>query len=201
MVKNFFLLSLLIISNYAFSQEAEKFRVGLDLGWTLPTAGGGGILFAIEPKYNITENINIGIRMSSAAMVKDVKFKDSNENIDGKIAANSTYLATLDYYFYKGKNFVPFVGLGAGYVRLANIRFDLASDVELSENDEIKLNGKFAGLIRGGFEWGKFRFGADLNLIPKSKLKDGLMSENAEISNSYFSFNLGFFIGGGKWGK
>lgn len=199
-MKRIFFLLFLIISINSFSQEVDKFRVGLDLGWTLPTAGGGGISFAIEPKYNIKENLNIGLRMSSAAMVKDVQFKDSNENADGKLAANSTYLATLDYYFYKGKNFVPYVGFGAGYARLANIRFDLASDVEL-ENEEIKLNGKLAGLIRGGFEWGKFRFGADFNLIPKSKLKDGLLNENAEISNSYFNFNLGFYIGGGKWGK
>jgi opacity protein-like surface antigen len=199
-MKNYFYLLTLLVTVNSFSQEIDKFRVGLDLGWTLPTAGGGGILFAIEPKYNIKENLNIGLRMSSAAMVKDVQFKDSNENADGKLAANNTYLATLDYYFYKGKNFVPYIGFGAGYTKLANIRFDLASDVEL-ENEEIKLNGKFAGLIRGGFEWGKFRFGADLNLIPKSNLKDGLIDENAEISNSYFSFNLGFFIGGGKWGK
>lgn len=199
MKKILFLLSV-FYSISTLSQEIDKFRVGLDLGWTLPTAGGGGFLFAIEPKYNIKENLNIGLRMSSAAMVKDVEFKNTNENADGKLAANSTYLATLDYYFYKGKNFVPYVGFGAGYARLANIRFDLASDVEL-ENEEIKLNGKFAGLIRGGFEWGKFRFGADFNLIPKSKLKNGQINEDAEISNSYFSFNLGFFIGGGKWGK
>lgn len=199
-MKRFFLLLIFLLTINSFSQEIDKFRVGIDLGWTLPTAGGGGFLFTIEPKYNIKENLNIGLRMSSATMVKDVEFKNTNENADGKLAANSTYLATLDYYFYKGKNFVPYLGFGAGYAKLANIRFDMVSDVKL-ENEEIKLNGKFAGLLRGGFEWGKFRFGADFNLIPKSKLKDGILSEDAEISNSYFSFNLGFFIGGGRWKK
>jgi len=51
-----------------YSQKKDGFRVGLDLG-VVPTNGGGGILFSLEPKYNIQDNMNIGLRMGVAAIV------------------------------------------------------------------------------------------------------------------------------------
>jgi outer membrane protein X len=44
----------------AFGGYAQKgsFRVGLDLGYTIPS-NGGGVLFSIEPKYN-KDNMNGG---------------------------------------------------------------------------------------------------------------------------------------------
>jgi len=50
------------------SQEKEKFRMGLDLGYAFASEGGGA-LFNIEPKYNITDNSNVGIRIGAAARV------------------------------------------------------------------------------------------------------------------------------------
>lgn len=39
------------------AQEQGKFRVGLEAGYTMPS-GGGGVLFAVEPKTNIADNMN-----------------------------------------------------------------------------------------------------------------------------------------------
>ena len=82
------------------------------------------------------------------------------------------------------------MGAGVGYSTLANIGFD-----ELGP-DEVEVDGKFGGLIRAGFEWGKFRVATSYNLIGKSDLGDGV-----EVKNSYFGISLGFYIGGGKWKK
>jgi hypothetical protein len=57
------------------------------------------------------------------------------------------------------------------------------------------------GLLRGGFEWGKFRMGLEYNLVPKSTLQDTSGNNRGTISNSYLGIHLGFFVGGGKWGK
>ena len=106
-------------------------------------------------------------------------------------------MATFDYHFNKsGSSFVPFVGGGLGYVSVANIGFD--SDT-VGTNDDLEADGKLGGMIRAGFEWGKFRLGLDYNLIPKSDLEDIDGNEIGTSKNSYLGISLGFFVGGGKW--
>lgn len=59
------ILAVIAILTFAngYSQQEEKFRVGLDLGYAVPINGGGGMVFSIEPKYNIKDNMNIGLRI------------------------------------------------------------------------------------------------------------------------------------------
>jgi type IV secretory pathway VirB10-like protein len=45
------------------------FRVGFDFGIAVPR-GGAGILTAIEPRYNIADNMNVGLRIGSAILQK-----------------------------------------------------------------------------------------------------------------------------------
>jgi hypothetical protein len=179
-----------------YSQEEGKFRVGLDLGYAAPTNGGGGIMFSIEPKYNIKDNMNVGLRIGGAGMAREVE--SDGITISGNLSANGSYVATYDYYFSReGKTFVPYLGAGAGYYELANLEFDNVS----SGSYQVDGNGKMGGLLRGGFEWSKFRMGLECNLVPKSTLKNTNGANVGSISNSYFGFHLGFYVGGGKWGK
>lgn len=190
-MKKFFFafLFMLAVVQVSQAQEQGKFRVGLDLGYTMPD-GGGGVLLAIEPKYNIADNMNIGLRFESAAMAKNVS--SDILTMESSIAASGTYSGTFDYYFNSGSSsFAPFLGGGVGYSSLANISFDL----EGFDEGEAELDGKFGGMIRAGFEAGKFRLAAAYNLIGKSEIGD------AEIKNSYLGISLGFYFGGGKWKK
>ena len=183
---------------YGYSQKEGGFRVGLDLGYTIPSNGGGGVLFSIEPKYNIKDNMNVGLRIGAAAMVRDIK-TDENENTSAKISANGSYVGTYDYYFNaSGKSFVAYLGAGAGYYSIANVEIN---DGNNNEDVALDANGKMGGLLRGGFEWGKFRMGLEYNLVPKSTLQDINGANKGTISNSYLGIHLGFFVGGGKWGK
>lgn len=182
-----------------YSQEEGKFRVGLDLGYTVPSNGGGGILFSLEPKYNLKDNMNVGLRIGAAAMVRDIK--TDGETTSAKISANGSYVGTYDYYFNNsGSSFVPYIGGGVGYYSIANVEFDNLDD-DSSETASLDASGKMGGLIRGGFEWGKFRMGIEYNLVPKSELQDTSGSKISDISNSYLGIHLGFYVGGGKWGK
>ncbi|MFD2100664.1 hypothetical protein [Flagellimonas iocasae] len=170
------------------AQEQNKFRVGLDFGYVMPD-GGGGILLAIEPKYNIADNMNVGLRFESAAMAKNVT--DSGVTIEADLAASASYLGTFDYYFHNGSSsFSPFAGAGVGYSTLANLSFS-----DFGDDAEAEVDGKFGGLIRAGFELGKFRVAASYNLIGKTEI------EGAEVKNSYLGISLGFYLGGGKWKK
>jgi len=179
-------IALIAINQWTHGQEQNKFRVGLDLGYAIPD-GGGGVLVALEPKYNIADNMSIGLRFETAAMAKNVS--SDGVSLESELASSTSYFGTFDYYFHNGSSsFAPFVGTGVGYSSLANI--ELSVD---GFNDEAEVDSKFGGLLRAGFELGKFRVAASYNLIGKSNI------EETEIKNSYFGISLGFFVGGGKW--
>lgn len=178
------------------AQNEGGFRVGLDLG-VVPTNGGGGVLLSLEPKYNIKDNMNVGLRIGVAAIVRDIN--DSGATTSAKVAANGSYVATYDYYFNgAGKSFVPYIGAGAGYYSIANVEVD---DTDNNNDFTVDATGKMGGLVRGGFEWGKFRMGLEYNLVPESTLQDINGNNQGTVANSYVGIHLGFYVGGGKWGK
>lgn len=188
------IIALLSLSGYA--QKEGGFRVGLDLG-IVPANSGGGVLLSLEPKYNIKDNMNLGLRIGVAAIVRDIN--DMGTNSSAKVSANGSYVATYDYYFNaSGKTFVPYIGGGAGYYSIANVEFD---DTDNNNDVNVEATGKLGGLLRGGFEWGKFRMGLEYNLVPESTLQDINGNNQGTVANSYLGIHLGFYVGGGKWGK
>ena len=155
-------------------QEKEKFRIGIDIGYVFEKDGGA--LFSIEPKYNITDNSNIGIRIGTAAA----------SEFDIEVDANFNILATYDYYFnIDNSSFSPFLGAGLGMYILGDIGGSIYS---------VNLGEQFGGMIRGGLELGKLRLALEYNIIPKTNLDIG-----KSIKNSYFGASIGFYVGGGKW--
>lgn len=187
--------ALLVFAN-SYSQKDGGFRVGLDLGF-VPSSGGAGLLVSIEPKYNLKDNMNVGLRIGSAGMVRDVN--TSGTSSSAKVAINSSYVGTYDYYFNEsGKTFVPYIGGGLGLYTVGNVEFD---DVSNSSSITFDATNKLGGLVRGGFEWGKFRMGLEYNLVPESTLQDMNGNNRGTVSNTYVGIHLGFYIGGGKWGK
>lgn len=184
-----FLLTLAAVQ-VSEAQEQGKFRVGLEVGYTVPD-GGGGIFLAIEPKYNIADNMNVGLRFESAAMAKNFG------SFETSLSSSVSYSGTFDYYLSLGSSSVaPFIGAGVGCHQPGTIGFDNDSyDEELLEAD-ILVDGKFGSLIRAGFEAGKFRLAATYNLVGKSELLEAV-----EVKNSYLGISLGFYLGGGKWKK
>lgn len=184
------IIALMSMSQLTFGQEQGKFRAGLDFGYAMPD-GGGGVLMSLEPKYNVADNMNIGFRIESAAMAKNISA--DGVSLEATLAASISYSGTFDYYFNSGSSsFAPFMGAGLGYNALANVGLDIEG---FDSSDEVEVDGKFGGLIRAGFEAGKFRISATYNLVGKTEVED------SEIKNSYFGISLGFYVGGGKWKK
>ncbi|HSN48419.1 MAG TPA: outer membrane beta-barrel protein [Flavobacterium sp.] len=198
-MKKIILLALLTLAvANGYSQEKGKFRVGLDIGY-VPTGGGGGGLLSIEPKYNIQDNMNVGLRLGGAGIAKDIQ--NNSTSTSAEVAANGSLVGTYDYYFHKsgsGSSFAPYVGAGVGYYSLANVKVD-----DTSNSTEISpaVSGVLGGLIRGGFEWSGFRMGLEYNLIPDSDLENLNGDKVGTAENAYFGIHIGFFVGGGKWGK
>ncbi len=155
----------------------KKFKVDVSLGYASPQESGpgtkAGLLFAIEPKYAVMNDLSVGIRMEAAVMANV-----SKDGSSGNAKANYSYLATGDYYF-SDKRFRPFLGAGAGIYTFASV--DLSSDVSASS---IPVSSKFGFMTRAGFEYGHLRIGAEYNFVGDKM--------------GYLGLKIGAVIGGGR---
>ncbi len=193
-MKKFFLFAAVItaITQFSHAQEQNKFRIGLDIGYAM-SDDGDGILVALEPKYNITNNMNVGFRIENTIFVKEVNLTD--EVIKTDIIGGLSFMGTFDYYLTKNDTkFSPFMGIGIGYTALTDVRFEFVGDETIPDT---QVNGKIGGLIRTGIELGKLRLAVTYNLIGKSEFEDE--GDKLEVKNSYIGISLGFYVGGGKW--
>ncbi len=210
-MKNIFLLLSITLFNmsYSYAQEKGKFRFGIDIGYaSLNEADdGGGFVYYFEPKYNITKNMNVGIRCGGAFLAKATE--NRNNELNGRlsfidIGINSSILGTFDYYFNKGNSsFAPFIGAGAGVGFVSNTEIDFEifdlDEEDNNTNEEIEGEFVFGGMIRAGFEWSKFRLSLDYNITPDTALENLDGKRVGTSKNSYLGITLGFYLGGGKW--
>lgn len=192
------LIALLVVQT-AFSQQAGRFRYQMDFGFAAPKNGGIGALVHVEPQVLVMDNLALGLRMGVTGMAKDVTYFEIPDDYEGELAANLSVSGTANYYFKLNKgNLAPFVGAGFGYYALSNI------DVEGNGFDDAKnleANFAWAPMVRMGVELNKFRIGAEYNFVPSSNLQNVSGEVIGEATNSYFAFTLGFFVGGGRWGR
>ncbi len=198
-------LTLILISSYiTHAQNENKFKIVLEAGIALSSSSDSGILIGIEPKYDISSNSTIGLRLAGAIISgRYVKFE--NESIfvldDGILPSYETYsiAATFDKYFNKNKGkFIPFIGGGIGFYKLSNQDDITTIDDPIMSFSNIEIKGKVGFLIRSGFEFKKLRLDIEYNIIPKSDLKIQEGETIGTVNDSYFGISLGIILGGGK---
>lgn len=198
------LITILVITlaiQNAYSQEAGRFRFQMDLGAAAPKDGGLGALVNFEPQILVMDNLAIGLRLGVAGLAKDITYYQIPDDYDGELAANASLSGTANYYFNYGKGKVaPYIGAGFGYYALSNIDVD-GSDFDDDEVGDLKANFAWAPMLRAGVELGKFRIGAEYNFVPNSDLQNVSGEVIGQAINEYFGFTLGFFVGGGRWGR
>lgn len=174
--------------------------MGMDLGAAIPKGGGIGALVNLEPKVNLKDNMNVGIRFGIAGLAKDVTYYDFTEDYEGEISANISISGTFDYYFNQGgTQLAPYIGAGFGYYTLSSVQIN-NGDFDVPDNfGDLEADFKWAPMVRAGVELGKFRMGAEYNFVPKSNLQNASGEVIGEAINQYFGFTLGFYVGGGRW--
>jgi len=169
--------------SYSQAQNYKPIKVDLGIGYAIPTSGGGGtkggVAFAVEPHYRLSDALAVGLRFEGAALARVSDL--NNEDADAKVSILSSYSATGDYYF-TDKGFRPFAGAGLGFFRSASITLD---EETVQAGGPAKLPGatNFGFFPRVGFEAGHFRVSGEYNII-----KDG----------GYVAFKIGAFFGGGR---
>ena len=189
MKKAFTLACLLATTMFANAQDREfkPFKVDLSTGYAVPAGSGSkaGIILALEPKYAVTDQIAVGLRLEAAIVARAME-----DGMSAEVKAIGSYALTGDYYFSTNKSRL-FAGLGAGLYQFAAATVTEADQNTTLDESRIAAYNKFGVVPRVGAELGHFRVGLEYNLVPKMR----------EIKNNYFSVKLGVLIGGGKYNK
>lgn len=201
MKKLFGIALLVVLMQTAYAQRAGGFRFQMDLGTAIPKNGGIGGLLNLEPQILVRDNLAVGLRFGFAGLAKNVTYYNLSNDFDGEISANASVAGTVNYYLNNGNSRVaPYIGAGFGYFALSNLNIESTS-IDPDNVGNLEADFAWAPMIRAGFELGKFRLGAEYNFIPNSSLQNLNGAVIGEAINEYFGFTLGFFVGGGKWGK
>lgn len=190
-------LCLVLIGTLAVNaQEFKKFRVGTGLGYAKPggKGAGGGILWALEPGYRVSDQILANLRIEGAAVVRGT-VEDTGADFD--VAAIGSYTLNGQYYF-SNNGFRPFVGVGFGLYNLAAVTVESSSTGGGASG--AASESKFGFYPRLGFDAGHFTLNIDYNLIPNTEatVTSGTGNTTMEFKNSYIGIRLGGYFGGGR---
>jgi hypothetical protein len=201
MKKLFTIIAVLLAVQTAFSQEADRFRFQMDLGAAAPKGGGIGALVNLEPQILVRRNLALGLRMGVAGLAKDIVYYEIPDDYTGELGANASISGTANYYFNYGKGkAAPYIGGGFGYYTMSNVNIE-STDIDSDDLGDLRANFAWAPMLRAGVELGKFRIGAEYNFVPKSDLQNINGEVIGQATNEYFGFTIGYFVGGGKWGR
>lgn len=170
----------------ANAQEFKKFRLATGLGYAMAGGEGasGGVLYAIEPGYRVSDALCVSLRMEGAVVVRGLS--ESIDSYNASAAGIGSYTVNGIYYLSNEK-FRPYVGAGVGLFSLASVAVTANAAGAAAES-------KIGFYPRVGFDLGHFNINIDYNLIGATDLGDGL-----ETKNSYLGIRIGgFFFGGRK---
>jgi len=186
-MKNSIFISLLavtlFVSAQVHAQEFKPFRVDAGLGYAIPFTKGfdAGLMFYLEPKYEIAPQIAVGLRWEPALFgggINDVEGASVN------LKMSSSYMLTGDYYLNNNK-FRPFAGLGLGAYSMGGVSVKTGDELG-NLNQSIDGSTNFAALLRAGFDVSHFRFTLSYEHVFASE------------TFNYLALSVGFYIGGGK---
>lgn len=163
----------------AQSTTYKAFKVDVDLGYAIPSAGTGtkaGATFTIEPHYRLSDDFAIGLRIEGAGL----GYETDGAGSKIKVSLLTSYCASGDYYLMKG-GFRPFVGAGAGFFTQSAVVGNTDSGGSVTT---VTGATNFGFFPRVGFEAGHFRMSAAYDIVGNN--------------SSYAAITIGFFLGGGK---
>lgn len=207
-------LILFLISNYSFAQSKnyQLFRMDITPHVTnIPSkfgSWGGGL--AIDPKFNITDNIAVGLRLAETffAARNGIYAGNSSSTVNLGVTFMTSYGLVGEYFFTTNK-FRPYAGLS----------FRKYSYVSLSESASTSNSNAAASIVvRAADKWGlepelglsfpgirfsvsyNYLFGGNDIYVSDSATNSGgaIVVTTQKVDYSHISFKLGFTIAGRK---
>ena len=180
MKKSLFFILALFFMNSNINAQAESYTDFewdiLRMGYVIPsgvTGIGSGFSVGSAVRYNLKDNISVGLRFEGAIYGSDDVL---GSNVSLGLAAS--YALMGDYYFNTESSKRAFAGLGIGYFKGASVEVDGTTGTG--------GEGSSIGFIpRVGYEFGHLRLSAEYNLA----LDDAVPS--------YIGIQLGITLFGG----
>ncbi|MCK8492866.1 hypothetical protein M0L20_13435 [Spirosoma sp. RP8] len=192
------LFVLFVLAGFSASaQEFKPFKVNLSVGYAKPlnSAASGGVLFAVEPKYGLSDNFDLGLRLEAAVVARGVVYNGNTAT--GDVGAFSSYLLTGNYLFGTG-GIRPFLGVGVGFYSIGSAGTVVIYDGQTNSNVTFVNDTKFGGMVRGGIKAGHFVAAVEYNAAPTTQNRLGNTTTTITSENSYLGIKVGFDIGGGR---
>jgi len=150
---------------------------------------GGGI--AVEPKYNVSDQIALGLRIEMVGMASESIYTLSGATTSLSARGVVAFLAKGDLYLTTS-SVRPFLGFGAGYYAMGS------STTSLSGVGSEAFSG-FGVFPQIGVNFGHFRLAAGYNIITGGQQTIATVgTTTVTLAKNYFSFELGGTIGGGR---
>lgn len=195
-MKKYLVALFTLVAFSASAQVYKPFKVNVSVGYAKPFNAGvsGGFLVAVEPKYGLSDNFDLGLRLELASVARGVQYNGNTTT--GDVGTYSSALVTGNYMFGDG-NIRPFLGAGAGVYNIgAAGTVVIASNGQANQNIQLVTDTKFGGMIRAGIKAGHFVAAVEYNAIPTTDRS----LQNLEITseNAYLGIKVGFDIGGGR---
>jgi hypothetical protein len=167
-------------------------------------AYGGGIV--LEPKYNLLDQLAIGLRLEAGAFAtQSVSSSSAGGQVDVSQSARavSAFLAKADWYVTTS-SVRPFVGLGAGLYRIASGSQSVSgSGASTAVVQRAESFSGFGVAPQVGVNFGGFRLAATYHVITGSDQvvvtqAVGAAPTETKLSKNYFAFEIGGTIGGNR---
>ncbi|GAB2557761.1 outer membrane beta-barrel protein [Spirosoma aerophilum] len=187
------------------TKSAKPFKVKLAGGYVSPANGmgesdfvKGGLAYSIEPQYELTRSLEVGLRFEQAfikrpeALSKDIFYATKAKSIlSGALTAN--------YVFNTGTGLKPFIGVGVGgYYTEASQQNIPIQGTSSTVAYPLPATVSLGGLARIGVKYGIVHVEADYNLISDTSVKNAATGLTLTAQNTYFGIKAGLTIGGSR---
>jgi outer membrane protein W len=206
MVSTMFAIACLAFAPPARAQGASYQPIRVDLtvygAYASADANAYGIGAAVEPKYNLTDHLALGLRFEGAAFATQAvsvgPTGSQQVSVSQSARALTAYLVKADYYLTT--SYVrPFVGLGLGLYRIASGSQSISGTGGITQQAS-SFSG-FGLCPQVGVNFGSFRLAGTYHVITG---KDQVVVTQAvggaptevKLSKSFFAFEIGGTFGG-----
>lgn len=183
----------------ATSENYQPIRVDTTIGFVYGAADVAeyGIGASVEPKYNVTDRIAVGLKLGGSALFPE-SISVGEDNVSMGASALVHYLAKVDF-FLTTSAVRPFVGFGAGRYSVGGMN-QSAGTAGVSQKAEVLEGWGIAPQV--GVNFGGFRLAGTYHLITGgdrivvTQAVGGTGTEDRSMPTSYFALELGGTFGG-----
>ncbi|MBO0933663.1 hypothetical protein [Fibrella aquatilis] len=202
------------------AQGYKPFKVNVSVGYGVqPVAGArGGMLVSIEPRYSLTNQFELGVRLGSVFPAQSVPATvyQTDRYTDTPVVSA---LATANFWLTPGR-VRPYVGIGLGsyWATTSTYKAELLPSGGASVTSIGRSVSKPGGMVRVGVKTGHVHLAAEYNLVGSTAQQDPDYRDSAILGylngqplynnttkvinwttpNAYFGAHVGIDIGGGS---